>query len=201
MKKFLLLYIFLLSTVTVTAQTYVEDYLQYVPTAMNFSLRPCGVQSKNNLKDRLFVSLATWSIMAGTSYVLKHTVHEWRPDDSDNLSFPSSHAAKAFCGANIVMHEYKDVSPWIGASAYAVATATATLRVVHDKHYVHDVLAGAAIGILSSEAAYLLLPLWQKLTDRKSADTDENKKENTTTVVVFPSASTEQVGLVGAVVF
>jgi membrane-associated phospholipid phosphatase len=96
------------------------------------------------------------------------------------------------------MHEYKDVSPWIGISAYAVAATTATLRVTHRKHYVHDVLAGAAIGILSSEAAYLMLPLWQKLTTKKDKD---DKDKGDTAIAIFPSASTEHIALTGAIVF
>lgn len=180
------------------AHAQVEDYLQYVPTAMNFALEPCGAQPAHSLKDRLFVTVAAWGITYGVAGGLKMTVSEWRPDDSDDKAFPSGHSAKAFCGANLVMHEYKDVSPWIGISAYAVAATTATLRVTHRKHYVHDVLAGAAIGILSSEAAYLMLPVWQKLTTKK--EKDDNDKGNTA-IAIFPSASTEHIAFTGAIVF
>ena len=180
------------------AHAQVEDYLQYVPTAMNFALKPCGVKPAHSLKDRLFVTVAAWGMTYGIAGGLKMTVHEWRPDDSDDKAFPSGHSAKAFCGANLVMHEYKDVSPWIGISAYAIAATTATLRVTHRKHYVHDVLAGAAIGILSSEAAYLMLPVWQKLTTKK--EKDDNDKGNIA-IAIFPSASTEHIALTGAIVF
>ena len=180
------------------AHAQVEDYLQYVPTAMNFALEPCGAQPAHSLKDRLFVTVAAWGMTYGIAGGLKMTVHEWRPDDSDDKAFPSGHSAKAFCGANLVMHEYKDVSPWIGISAYAIAATTATLRVTHKKHYVHDVLAGAAIGYLSTEAAYLMLPLWQKLTTKK--DKNDNGKGNTA-IAIFPSASTEHIALTGAIVF
>jgi membrane-associated phospholipid phosphatase len=96
------------------------------------------------------------------------------------------------------MREYKDVSPWIGISAYAIAATTATLRVTHKKHYVHDVLAGAAIGYLSTEAAYLMLPLWQKLTTKKEKGDDG---KGNTAIAIFPSASTEHLGVTGAIVF
>ena len=173
------------------AHAQVEDYLQYVPTAMNFALEPCGAQPAHSLKDRLFVTVAAWGITYGVASGLKMTVHEWRPDDSDDKAFPSGHSAKAFCGANLVMHEYKD-------SAYAIAATTATLRVTHKKHYVHDVLAGAAIGYLSTEAAYLMLPLWQKLTTKKDKD---DKDKGDTAIAIFPSASTEHIALIGAIVF
>ena len=180
------------------AYAQVEDYLQYVPTAMNFALEPCGVKPAHNLKDRLFVTVAAWGMTYGIAGGLKMTVHEWRPDDSDDKAFPSGHSAKAFCGANLVMREYKDVSPWIGISAYAIAATTATLRVTHKKHYVHDVLAGAAIGYLSTEAAYLMLPLWQKLTTKKEKGDDG---KGNTAIAIFPSASTEHFGVTGAIVF
>jgi membrane-associated phospholipid phosphatase len=60
-------------------------------------------------------------------------------------SFPSSHAATAFSLATVVAMEYEK-NTWVGAAAYAVATGVGLSRVMLDKHWLSDVLVGAAIG-------------------------------------------------------
>ena len=136
------------------AHAQVEDYLQYVPTAMNFALEPCGAQPAHSLKDRLFVTVAAWGITYGIAGGLKMTVHEWRPDDSDNLSFPSGHSIFAFAGATVLHKEFGHLSPWISVAGYSVATLTAVDRVCKDRHHWYDACAGAAIGFLSTELTY-----------------------------------------------
>ena len=138
------------------AHAQVEDYLQYVPTAMNFALEPCGVKPAHSLKDRLFVTVAAWGITYGVAGGLKMTVHEWRPDDSDQKSFPSGHTTFAFAGATTLRHEYGHLSPWITIGGYGLATLVAADRVRRDRHYMHDVCAGAAIGWLGTELTYYI---------------------------------------------
>lgn len=81
---------------------------------------------------------------------LKDVVGEERPDGSDNRSFPSGHASMSFAAAGTLHKRYG----WeIGVPAHAVAAFVAVARVKADKHYVHDVVAGAAIG---EAAAWLI---------------------------------------------
>ena len=81
---------------------------------------------------------------------LKSTIHEERPDESDDRSFPSGHTSMSFSAAATLHKRYG----WkYGLPAYAVATFVGAARVKADKHYVHDVVAGAALG----EAAGWLL--------------------------------------------
>lgn len=82
----------------------------------------------------------------GTTFVLKELVHERRPDGSDNKSFPSGHTSVSFAAAVTLEKRYG----WkAGLPALAVASFVGLARVQADKHYVHDVLAGAAIGSIS----------------------------------------------------
>jgi membrane-associated phospholipid phosphatase len=70
-------------------------------------------------------------------------------------SFPSSHTSTAFTAAGLtcVHHEYLpiyggdpfDTGACIGA--LVLATATGLFRIIGDRHYATDVLAGAAIGL------------------------------------------------------
>lgn len=82
----------------------------------------------------------------GSTYVLKELVHERRPDGSDRKSFPSGHTSVSFAAAATLETRYG----WkAGLPALAVASFVGLARVRADKHYVHDVVAGAAIGSVS----------------------------------------------------
>lgn len=132
----------------------IDNVLEYVPTAAVFGLKLLGVPAESSWKRRLTVSVVSFGINAAVTYSLKHTIHEMRPDGTDNHSFPSGHTAAAFCGATTLMHEYRKVSPWIGVAGYAVATTVAVDRVRRNRHHWGDVVAGAAIGVVSAEAGY-----------------------------------------------
>lgn len=81
------------------------------------------------------------------TYGLKYSIHERRPDGSDNESFPSAHTSVSFTAAEYLRKRYG----WeYGLPAYALASFVAYSRVESDKHYGKDVVAGAAIGIASS---------------------------------------------------
>ena len=88
------------------------------------------------LKSTFYSSLVTET--------LKPIVREPRPSDSsDKSSFPSGHSTRAFAFAATVNELHG--TTW-GIPAYALATAVAYSRMNDNRHYVHDVLAGAAIG-------------------------------------------------------
>ncbi len=83
----------------------------------------------------------------GTAVVLKAMVSEERPDKSNNRSFPSGHTASAISGATFIHKRYgiKYAIP-----AYIGAIYTGYSRVHSQKHFIHDVLAGAILGSVSS---------------------------------------------------
>jgi membrane-associated phospholipid phosphatase len=81
---------------------------------------------------------------------LKDVVGEERPDGSDDRSFPSGHTSMSFAAAGTLHKRYG----WeVGIPAHAMAAFVGAARVKADKHYVHDVIAGAAIG---EAAAWLI---------------------------------------------
>jgi membrane-associated phospholipid phosphatase len=75
---------------------------------------------------------------------LKSTVGRSRPDGSDTRSFPSGHTSGAFTISTILArrHGLKVAIP-----AFGMATFTAIARMEDKRHYLSDVVAGAAIGI------------------------------------------------------
>lgn len=169
----------------------VDDYIQYSQMVAVYGLNLCGVKGKHSFKDRtiiLAMSYATMGILVNT---MKFSFKEKRPDSNARNSFPSGHTATAFMGAEFLYREYKDVSPWIGYTGYAVAAATGYLRIYNNRHYFNDVIAGACIGILSTKVAYWLYPKCFKRT----------KCNNRVTVVGSPYYSTEGLGMNMCVLF
>lgn len=82
----------------------------------------------------------------GGTFVLKELIHERRPDGSDDRSFPSGHTSVSFAAAASLEKRYG----WhAGLPAVLVASFVGLARVEASKHYVHDALAGAAIGTFS----------------------------------------------------
>ncbi len=78
-------------------------------------------------------------------------------------SFFSGHSAFSFTSAALIcVHHFKNEligAPWDAlscAGGYAVATTTATFRVVSDMHYATDVLTGALMGTLVGYGVPLL---------------------------------------------
>lgn len=147
--------------------THLDDYLQYVPAASVYILNAAGVRGRHRLKDRTIILAMSMALSSGMVTSLKGMTHKLRPDGSSYHSFPSGHTATAFAGAEFLRMEYKDVSPWYGVAGYLAAAATGTLRVMNDRHWVSDVVAGAGFGILSTKLSYLIFHSVKRHAARK----------------------------------
>lgn len=132
-----------------------------------FALKAFGMDNQASWTELTLTAASSYILSAGTAYTLKHVVSEKRPDDSDRRSFPSGHATFAFAGATVLSQEFGHCSPWITVGGYGVATLTALDRIRRDRHYWHDVCAGAAIGIAATELTYFLK---RKLVKNKNMD-------------------------------
>jgi membrane-associated phospholipid phosphatase len=143
---------------TAARHTRVDDVLQLTPAAAVYALDLCGVKALHSV-GRQTLTLALGEVInEALVQGLKTVVDERRPDKTDYDAFPSGHAARAFLGAEVLWQEFHEASPWIGVAGYAVAVTTGYLRVKHDRHYTHDVVAGAVIGLGSAKLAYWLYP-------------------------------------------
>ncbi|PCI51120.1 MAG: phosphatase PAP2 family protein [Alphaproteobacteria bacterium] len=81
------------------------------------------------------------------TFGLKKAINRTRPNGDCCDSFPSGHSSVAFAGAAFLQKRYG----WTyGIPAYLAAAFVGYSRVQSDKHHTEDVIAGAAIGILSS---------------------------------------------------
>ena len=132
---------------------HVDDYLEWGMLGWVFVCDLIG-KEKHNWVDQLCLVAIAEGLNAAMTRTLKYTINETRPDGGRH-SFPSGHTANAFLGAHIAWKEFKDSSPVLAYSGYALALFVAGSRLYNNRHWVADVVAGAGFGILSVELAYL----------------------------------------------
>ncbi|ASK32810.1 phosphatidic acid phosphatase [Chryseobacterium sp. T16E-39] len=134
-----------------------DDYLQYAPAATVYGLKLAGVKGRNNM-GRATLSYATsLAIMAIIVNSVKYTSKVERPDASAKNSFPSGHAAMAFTNASFLHKEYGLVNPAYSIGGYGAATLTGLGRNLNNRHWMPDILAGAGVGIISTELGYFFI--------------------------------------------
>jgi hypothetical protein len=135
--------------------TKVDNYLMHAPIAVVYGLNLAGIKGKHDFKNRSLLLLKSEAIMVALTFSFKSLTNVRRPDHTDVESFPSGHTAQAFATATFMAKEYKDQSVWYAVGAYGMATTVGAMRILNNRHWVSDVFAGAGIGILSTNLAYL----------------------------------------------
>jgi len=141
-----------------TFRYHYDDYLQYTPAFTVFGLNAAGIKGKHKIDRTLVSYLLSIGISVGVASTIKYTAKVERPSgEHETNSFPSGHTTNAFMNATFLHKEYGQYrSPLYSVAGYTVATATGISRELNNRHWISDVLAGAGIGILSTEVAYLL---------------------------------------------
>jgi membrane-associated phospholipid phosphatase len=101
---------------------------------------------------------ATVALASAASFAVKAVVGRYRPDQggdpavfkpfSGKESFPSGHSTAAFALAASLASNTDRL--WIKSLLFAGAGLTGFARMNDDKHWLSDVLAGAALGVLTS---------------------------------------------------
>jgi hypothetical protein len=135
--------------------TTVDDYLQFAPGVAVFGLKVIGLESRSDLLNQSIILAKSELLTIVIVESLKSVTHIQRPNGNGYQAMPSGHTAQAFQLATILDMEYRDVSPWISVSGYAVASTTGALRMLNNKHWISDVLVGAGIGIFTTKFVYL----------------------------------------------
>lgn len=131
-----------------------DDYIQYLPAALDLSVGLLGGECENDFTGRLVEGAIAYAVSTALVWTGKLTVNSLRPNGRDSRSFPSGHTAVAFTGAELVRLEYG--WEW-GLGAYIVAAAVGGMRIYRNYHWLSDVLAGAGVGILSANIGKWLL--------------------------------------------
>jgi membrane-associated phospholipid phosphatase len=137
-----------------TFENHTDDVVQFVPIGLVYGLDLFKVKPKNDFLNRTLLLTKSEILMNVMVHALKRTTNVTRPDGSNNHSFPSGHTAHAFMAATFMHKELGHKSVWFSISAYALATSVGTFRVLNNRHWISDVLAGAGFGILSTNIVY-----------------------------------------------
>jgi membrane-associated phospholipid phosphatase len=156
-----------------------SDYMQFSPAVAAFGMKIAGVESTHSLRDMTVLCALSNILESVTVHTLKRTLSRMRPDGSSDNSFPSGHTASAFVAAEFLHQEYKDKSVWISIGGYTAATLTGALRILNNRHWLSDTVAGAGIGILSVKAVYLVYPSLRKICGKKDSQRPQS--------LIFPS--------------
>lgn len=136
-------------------QTKLDNYMQFAPIVLVYGLDALGIKAQHDLINRTLILAKAEILGNGITQILKYTVKEQRPTGTATESFPSGHTTQAFISATFMHHEYGKKSIWYSILAYSMATSTGAMRMMNDRHWFSDILAGAAVGIFSTEMVYL----------------------------------------------
>lgn len=176
-------------------RTEVDNYLQYAPMLASYAIYFCGVKGEHNLLDRTIILAMSYATFAVVNNTMKFAFDEQRPNTGALNSFPSGHTGTVFVGAEFLRREYWHTNKWIGVAGYACAVAVAYMRVYNNRHWINDVVAGAAIGYMSTAFSYWLYPkIFRK---RAALHREELLRRNAPAVTCFalPYASTTSAGV------
>jgi len=169
--------------------TKADNYLQFSPLAILATADAFGIKTTNNIK----VQAKNIVIITTTNYVLvqaiKAITNETRPNGGKH-SFYSGHTSNAFALAGILHHELKSSYPFLSYTGYALATTTGVFRVLNNKHWVSDVLAGAGMGMLITDVFYRI----------QSKDNSQKKQKKITSIFV-PTIKDKSFGISGILYF
>ena len=164
------------------------DYLLLGGVAGSMFVFDQFIEAEHKPLDQSFLLLMSAGLSLVPSYVIKENYRAYRPDGGLN-SFPSGHATTGFMIAHVLNKEFRNSNPWVAYGGYVIASAVSVSRIAMNKHWVCDVLAGAGIGILGTELAYLIyFPIRNKITESL------NRKYNKD-ISLFPSVSAEAFSL------
>jgi hypothetical protein len=121
----------------------------------SFAAYGLGRASGNGCLARIGADLFRAQLMAeGLTFGLKQATRRARPEGS-GYSFPSGHTAVSFASATVLQQHLG----WkVGVPAYAVATYVAASRVGNKRHYLSDVVFGAALGITAGRTTVMVGP-------------------------------------------
>lgn len=136
-----------------------DDYLQYSPAIVMVGLKAAGVKGRSPIGKMLVADAFSTALMAAGVNGMKYTVRLMRPDGSSRNSFPSGHTATAFLTATLLHKEYGKRYPWLSISGYTLAAGIGGMRMLNNRHWMSDVLAGAGIGVMAGQFGYWLSDL------------------------------------------
>jgi hypothetical protein len=179
----------------------IENYLQYAPMVASYAFYFGGIKGEHNLLDRTILLAMSYAIYAALNNTMKWVVDERRPNSGALNSFPSGHSGTAFVGAEFLRREYWKTNKLVVVLGYACALTTDFLRIYNNRHWINDVVAGAALGSLSTTLAYWLYPVIFRHRHQLHVQELQRRQSPQVTWLAAPYFSTNSVGVTGVLAF
>ena len=129
--------------------TSADDYLQFAPLVAGYSMLALG--AKGNTWHYTRQIMLTEFIVGVSVTGIKTWTKVLRPDGNSKNSFPSGHTAQAFASATLFADYFAEGKHLLKIVAYLCASSVGVMRVMNNRHWVPDVVAGAGVGILSAK--------------------------------------------------
>ncbi|NNE75677.1 MAG: phosphatase PAP2 family protein [Pricia sp.] len=134
----------------------IDEYTRFAPTTLLYVADLAGLEAKNHWFDQtknMAISIVLTDIITNT---LKRSIYKVRPNGFNAKAFPSGHSSLTFATAEVLYEEFNHSNPVLAYSGYGFAAVTGSFRMLNNKHWLSDVLAGAGIGILVTKLVYHL---------------------------------------------
>jgi len=146
-KVILALISFLFFTTAIEARGTTEKEGDFLMVALPISALLTTIILKD--KEGSIEFIESFSVSEVSTYALKRIIKEHRPKpyQSSPYSFPSGHTSASFVSAAFIHKRYGFKYAIV---PYMLASYVAYSRVNARKHFIHDVIAGAILGIVSS---------------------------------------------------
>jgi len=148
-------------------RSHLDDYLQWGPIAMTYSVKACGIRGRNNIWTSTKLLLKAELLTGLFCHTFKNLASNTRPNGHNTKSFPSGHTSQAFVAATFMHKELGHLNTWYSVAAYGMASTVGTMRMMNNMHWFSDVMVGAAAGIGITNLVYLLHDKSQKRKERK----------------------------------
>lgn len=135
--------------------TEADDFIMLAPLVGLYSISVLSEKGRHGLRRQTLLLITSGVLTSALVWPTKKWTDMERPN-GESHAFPSGHTAYAFTIATFMDKEFRKTRPWISVASYTIAGATGVLRVMNNKHWMSDVLAGAGVGILSVNTIYWL---------------------------------------------
>ncbi|HEY2726083.1 MAG TPA: phosphatase PAP2 family protein [Parafilimonas sp.] len=142
-------------------KTHIDDYMQYAPIFAGYACIASGSKTNTWLYTKeIFLNEM---IMNASVYSVKHLSKVPSIVDGSYNAFPSGHTAQAFSSATLFNDNFAKGKLWLQCLSYGSASAVGVLRILNNRHWTSDTVAGAGFGILSAKISeWILVPHYNK---------------------------------------
>jgi hypothetical protein len=135
-------------------RTHIDDYMQYAPIIAGYAYATAAYPNKLwTYTKEVLINEAVISISVTA---VKHWSKVPSIVNGSYNAFPSGHTTQAFSAATLFNDNFAKGNVWLQTASYASASTVGVLRVLNERHWTSDVIAGAGFGILSAKLSEII---------------------------------------------